>query len=400
MSAENDDRGARDIERGVLARVQGHAFDPRDLDGDAQNLVETLAHRFARARDAETTPLALADGSHMPLARAERILAEKEGDRAFAPLGRTVRRHLREARRADVVAGDGAPPQVAEAMSVIADDIRTLGPAAREALAALGRVPWRTDGDHLARALSLPVPEAAFLDDRARSLLRAAREALAPVVVRPLLAIKVPRCFTPCVVVHDDTVRYGARETLRAGPFTALLDDGARALLAATRPSGFTGHESALAFALASALSGSSMRRRVLDEDKRSAEHAARVLAATTVLRVEAALTIARALDDSAGDIVHVHDAISSTLGAPLEELVFEFIGPALDGFPRAPAWRAHRRVIEVAQGAQLALALRDRRDETWPLADEVGEALREIQSDVLPVPRRGALVDLLGHLL
>jgi hypothetical protein len=398
---ENARPRARDIERGVLASMQGSAIDLRHLDDEARVLVESIAARFVRARDAETSPLALADGSHMPLAKAERVLAEKECDRAFAALGRTVRRHEAQARRVSLTTSESPrPAATAEAVAAVSDDVRALGPAAREALASLGGVPWRPDADHLARALSLPVPQGAFFDDRARTLLRATREALASVLVRPLAAIKVPRHFTPCVVVHDDTVRYGVRETARARPFLSLLDDGARALVAAMRPRGFTPHESALAFALTMALSSPSTRRRVLDEEKRTAEQAARVLAATMVLRIESALTVARALDESEGSLAHVNDAFSSTLGAPLEEVVSELIGPALDGAPEAFVWRAHARVVDAAHGALFGLALRDRSDETWPLMAPSAEVILELQGDTLPTPRRGALVDLLGPLL
>lgn len=401
----DDDEGvatdrAREIERAVLAHMQGAPVDDRHLDDDARTTVSRIMMRFMRTRDAETVPIALADGSHLPLSRAERVLAEKESDRAFAPLARLVRRHERDARHADPVPYQSPSSAVSEAMAAVAADIATLGPAAREAMAALGHVPWRIDGDHLARALSLPVPEAAFLDDRARTLLRAARSAFSSVLVRPLAALKVPRFFTPCVIVHDDTVRCGVRETARARPFMALLDDGARALLAATRKSGFTTHESALAFALASALAGVGARRRALDDEKRTAELAARVVAATTVLRIETALTIARATDESDGDLAHVHDAVSSVMGAPLEEMVFELIGPALDGFPDRTASRAHQRIVDVAHGALFGLALRDRKDEIWPLAAQVGEAVAELQNEALPAPRQGALVDLLGPLL
>lgn len=413
MARDDDDDSVNDawtrariVEGAALATLRGEATGPPEGDDDLRALVDKMVARCQRATEAERAPVILDDGSALALHKAARVLAEKEARRAFAPLSRTLRARDGAARALERDAAFSSPPSTEydEEAALVDDDVRVLLEPAREAIAQDGGVSPRGDAAHIARALSLPDP-LAFDDARAKALLRATREALAPALVRPLHAVVVPRFLTPCVFVHDDAVRLGHRETERAHAFSALLDDGARALTASTRARGMGDAQRALALALSFALSSEPVRRRVLDEERDAARRAARIVAATVILDLHIARTIARATAEHDGSVEASCEAVAESLGARVDERVLAHVGPALDTRPLSPGARARDRARDVARGASLALALRDAHDETWPLRGsivEIARAAQEIDDDraVFVAPRKGALLDLLGPLL
>jgi hypothetical protein len=186
----------------------------------------------------------------------------------------------------------------------------------------------------------------------------------------------VPRPLAGVVIGADEgPVRAAACPALTAGRFLALSSSLGAAVglsLFEARELSTAVEEQALLFgaALSLGVSAPVVRRGVLDEAAGDAERRARVLAATRLVLAQASALAARVLLDGEGREA-LREALGSTLGSdPPAEVLDELLAPPWPGLVelRAPAGAAGARVLRVALGSALALALRDRYDEAFVL--------------------------------
>lgn len=370
-SANANDGGAERaiLSRAVLAALKGAEPEPlatppraalEELadggDPDAQRTLallrrlEDVPRRVQRALAIEAVDVVLADGSQLPLDEAERLLANKEDRRVHAALRRSVDDATAPFRQFRRYGSDARTRGIAKAFVV---DTVALRDAAREAVAALGGAPLE-DAASLAWGLDLPDAQGAFGDDATRALVAAMRDA----VRTPPAAFRAPRAMAGAALDG----RYAWPSGLRRA------DRHLRTIEAFATSSAWarTSHHDvgmAAAFTLASA-----PVRQAAGMDRRSAERAARICAATIVLRARASLALAALREDAAKD--EAREAVSAALGVDP--------GPSLLARLAEPSWASLDDETPRAflHAPAHLLALRDAFDETWVLRREAWDAI------------------------
>lgn len=358
------------LSRAVLASLKGTTPEPPETstprgaleeraaagDPEAQRalaLWRRLADvpgRVQRALALERVDVVLADGSQLPLDEAERLLANKEDRRVHAALRESVDDAAAPFRQFHRYGSDAATRAAAKAFLV---DTAPLRDAARDALAVLGGCP--IEGSlSLAWALDLPDAHGAFGEDATRAIIAVLREA----VRTPPAAFRAPRDLAGAALEG----RYAWPAGLRRA------DRHVRTLQAAGVASAWSRATSAdVGMAAALALAGAAVRR-VSGLDRRSAERAARICAATVVLRARAALALAALPEDAPQD--EAREAVIHALAVDP--------GRALLARLAEPSWAS---VDDETPRAFLraplhALALRDAFDETWVVRAEAWDAI------------------------
>jgi hypothetical protein len=373
-------------------------------DDDARELALGLAHeaslesRVEQALALERTPVVLADGSRLSLDDAERLLADKEARRVFAPLRGSLdeamaplAEQLRASSQrfedeAEQLLGPAVVPPALAALTDELDD--TLQDPAREALRLLeeiGGAPAR-DAAGLARAVDLPDPEG-FSDRASRELVRRARQAAERVLARDVVALRAPRAMLGLVVsAAEGGVRAAVVPSRTAGRFLANTRAGLGAAAAALAPAGAlaVSRERELRV-LGEALTLGALpppaRRRVFGESAADADRRARVAAAAHLVGARALVRAAR---------------VSREEGC-ITEAVAEGLADALDTDPpfawarallSAP-WPGRLQLARTAEGlaqaawalseaGRRAMELRDRFDESFGEREELWASERE----------------------
>ncbi len=382
---------------------------------------ESLPGRVRAAISRDRAPVLLRDGSRLTLDDAERTLAKKEERRAFLPLRRALEEaaaaadesFARAHERFDDVLGevlvgpheqlasappshagssvpsaaapDGADIEAAAQTLSAADvalswlarflrDVKDAALAAREALAHDGHQPLE-DPASFARGLDLPDPEG-FSEEAVRRLGRALSSAAGQHQRRALKAVRAPRALAGVVLSAElGPVRVAACPSSRAARFLSLsgaLGGGVALTLSDADALAPRGEDELLVFGAALSLGAGAavVRRGVLEEPSAEAERRGRVLAATRLLRVEAAAHAARVRLSGEGREA-LRETLAGTLGVdPPVELLDTLTAPPWPGLVhlRGPAASVGADVVRLAMGAALASALRDRYDEAFPL--------------------------------
>lgn len=360
----------------------------------------TLPERVAAAIADDTVDVILNDGGIMSRAAAERALAQKEEERAYAPLRVPLLKSRRRVldplalRRAfdDLTAAIGLPPSV-----LLGEDTRflreflvasaPLAPPALELLeSAAGPI---TDAATLARALDRPAGEHGG-DATAVELVRLTRAAL-PADARPLQRRKAPRLLAGHAVDDGELLRILWAETRRLGGQRVLLAGVARAY---TRLAGITEVDTGVTLALQSpplrraAGASSSTAAALWRESVAASLLQARIGAAVAVAFVDAELDpTAPVVEQRAMRRDAVWRAARAAVGVAVGELADDLLMPPWpDGIlhfdaAKATAWRFRQEAL----AADTALLLRDVGDEGLLLRPRGLEAVREALTD----PRR-----------
>ncbi len=357
------------LSRAVLAALKGAAPEPlptaprpaleEQADAGDPTAQRTLAllrrlddvpRRVRRTLAIEGLEVVVADGSKLPLDEAERVLANKEDRRVHAALRRSIDEALAPFRQFHRYGSDTVTRAAAKPFLV---DTAALRDAAREALGSLGGAPLE-DALSLAWALDLPDAQGAFGDDATRALVTALRDA----VRTPPAAFRAPRAMAGAALDG----RYAWPSGLRRA------DRHVRTLEAAGTAAAWAhGAGAVVGMAAALALSSAPIRQ-AAGMDRRSAERAARICAATVVLRARAGIAIAALAEDAHED--EAREALIDALGIdPGRALLVQLA---------APSWASvdDETPCTLLHAPAYALALRDAFDETWVLRVETWDAI------------------------
>lgn len=357
-------RGSNDSVASLEERAAaGDATAERELI--LRRRLEDVPRRVAAALALERLDVALADGSSLTLDESERLLASKEDQRAHMALRRSVDEATRSFRHFRLYRSDDATRELAKPFLAAT---APLAAAAREALGALGGAPLEDPGS-LARGLDLPDANGVFGDDATRALAAVVRGALRT----PPSAIRVPRAMTGACLDGRYAWPTGMRRcdrhlrTLEALGTAAAFAQGQGEPAVRAAPAAF-------GFAAALALSSSPVRQ-ASGTDRRQAERAARICAATFVLRARARIALAQLPEDAHTD--EAREIVIAALGVdPGHALLVQLAEPPWttvdDELPHA-----------FMHAPTYALALRDAFDETWSIRrdawDVIGEAVQPV---------------------
>lgn len=351
----------------------------------------TLSARVTAAVALDRAPIVLDDGTRMSLDETERVLADKEERRTFAPLRHSLERAreagmepVREAAErfqqelSEVLEHPreelASPKDAAASLDRLLADLKDAATEARSALAREGRAGLE-DPVGLARGLDLPDP-AGFADGGVRRLGRALLEATGEHRQRAMTALRVPRSLSGLVVTAEEgAVRVGTAPSARASRYLSLvaaLGAGVAVSLLAEDELSTTVEDEALLFGAALSFGASSavVRRAVFDETSAEGDRRARILAATRLVRAQTVATAARVLLVGEGREA-LRDALGGTLGTdPPAAMLDAFLEPPWPGGAslRGRAASLGAEVVRLALGASVATALRDRYDEAFPL--------------------------------
>lgn len=421
----------------------------REGDGAARDEALAFAHgRSLRPRVAallamEHARVTLPDGGELSVDEAERLLANKEDRRTFAPLRKALDAVARGPLEAGEEAGEDFEDALEEAglsttselvdvegarasLDAFLGETRALGETCLEVLESEGGAPAR-DPAALSRALDLPDEAGGFSSQAALAFGRALSAAAERRRARGLVRLVVPRALAGLVVTAaPGPVRVGSCAALRAWRFASLVDgaaSGVAAALFSEQQLSAPGEDAARTFGRALGLSSLSptVRMAILDEGARAAEKKSRVGRATWLLHARLRAAVARALlvegDDPEQRFELAHDAVVEALGAsPEAALVRSLLLPPWPGLVRLRGRVASLGgfAVGTALAVDLHLRLRERFDEAFalvpapydlvadaaqPLADGA-VALAQLVDGGAPSTRAGPLVSWASELL
>ena len=353
-----------------------------------------LPRRVRDAAAADAVAVVLADGSSVDVARAEALLADKEGSRVYPPLRLPLARATRPFRRCDQQRADLLRALLIDDDVIAAADLKGLTSflasttgemtACRELLASIGGV-GLDDEDAVARGLDLPAP-ALFNESVLAGLVRQALPALPP-GVRLVQRVAAPRACAGHVVADDDDdgglhLRLWTAPSLAAGRFIAGARGAGRLLALAA---GNLVHAPGLGLCVVDVEA-----RRALSEARGDATRALQIVVATSLLlaraRAATALVAARRLDleeereEARGA---VRQALGADGGAELGSALL--LPPLPDGLVlRSPLRALLQQAAADVDVAASWLTLREALDAGCLLRPRRLEALRELPASSL----------------
>lgn len=386
--------------------------------------LDRLPRRVEQALLLENADVLLADGSRLPLEDAERLLAVKEERRPHTALRGSIRAALAPIRQFEHCRSDAATRALASQFLVATTGLRD---AAREALASLGG--GGTGGsssgsaggssgssgggaggsahvllenpDALAWALDLPDANGAFGEERTKALIASARAAAAAAqggaqAGGTATAFRAPRAMAGVALRAGASAgshaRYAWPSLRRCDRHMRTLEAAGTALTWSVVPGGVAGAAGAadIAFGVAAGLALTSTAvRRAIGVDRREAERASRICAATFVLRARASFALASlstpsaeqahaAPDEEAAEQIEdeARTAMIAALGAdPGRALLAELASASLPWV----SVEDHERSRALLRAPQCALRMRDDFDEAWVLRREAWQSMVEV---------------------